>query len=327
MRTVYIGREEVVGYARDIAARLTVLGADSPAVWCPIGKSGDHLLREIAKHLPPGISANLNVVEVFYDKTKRIATLKNEADRAILAAAKCVLVLDSSVHSGGSMLECIRLASSCGAHHILSYSLVVKRSSKFIPHYFGVIVGDHDRVLFLLDVLPNNRLYTHKYKPVGIFRRIEVQDAKRTSTALDTGVKSIDKISWGDLLYEHRANGYDVFVVENKGQIAGFIKLKIKDGASLSIDVIANDQAYRGQGIGGALMRFAETLGRANECKHVDLWAIQSQADFYHKRDFIPCGDPVDTGDDEVYTPMRKALLYHFKLDDDDHSTASSAHV
>ncbi len=327
MRTVYIGREEVVGYARDIAQRLVALEANFPYVWCPVGKSGDHLLREIAKHLPEQSAKQIRVVELSFDKTKHKATLENEQDKDVIKGAEHVLVLDSSVHSGGSMLECIRLVNACGANHVLSYSLVVKRSSRFVPHYFGVIVGDHDRVLFLLDVLPNNRLYTSKYKPVGMFRRIEAGDALRSSPSLDVGVASLDKISWGDLYYEHKANGYDVFLVEDKDRIAGFIKLKIKTGPTLAIDVIANDKAYRGAGIGGALMRFAETLGRANECKFVDLWAIEDQVEFYGKRDYQVCGDSIDTGDGEKYTHMRKPLLYHFKADDEnpEHRVKSAA--
>lgn len=317
----------MVGYAKDIAHRLVALEADFPYIWCPVGKSGDHLLREIAKYLPAQQSERLQVVDLFFDKTKRQASLKSEQDKEVLKGAEHVLVLDSSVHSGGSMLECIRLVNACGAIHALSYSLVVKRSSRFVPHYFGVIVGDHDRVLFLLDVLPNNRLYTSKYKPVGIFRRIEAGDALRSSPSLDVGVASLDKISWGDLYYEHKANGYDVFLVEDKDRIAGFIKLKIKAGPTLAIDVIANDKAYRGAGIGGALMRFAETLGRANECRFVDLWAIEEQVGFYGKRDYQVCGDTIDTGDGEKYTHMRKPLLYHFNADEEqsDHEAKSAA--
>ncbi len=43
-----------------------------------------------------------------------------------------------------------------GAKQVCSYALVMKHSSGFIPSFWGVTIGDHDRAYFLLDVLPNN---------------------------------------------------------------------------------------------------------------------------------------------------------------------------
>lgn len=314
MRTVYLGQEEVEAYAQDFAARLKTLANNFPTVWCPIGKSGDHLLRLIAAQLDPDEVSRISVVPVAFDKTATIATLGNESDKETIANARDLLVLDSSVHSGGSMLAVMRLLAKLGGGRLLSYSLVVKRGAKYLPHYFGVMVGDHDRVLFLLTSIPNNRLFAGKDTPLGFFRRIEADDAKRQRDTLDTGVPSLDKISWGDLFYEHRVNGYDVIVVEDRERIAGFVKLKIKDGKTISIDVIANDQAYRGKGVGGALMRYAETIGRAHECRFVELWAIESQVQFYEKFKFSRAGESIDTGGGEVYYLMRRPLLYQFDL-------------
>ncbi len=205
MRTLYLGQEEVEGYAQDFAERLVALGENFPTIWCPIGKSGDHLLRLIVDRLPVEAKKKISVVETSYDKTSKTASLANPLDVAVIAKTPSVLVLDSSVHSGGSMLAVMRLLNSMGEAQLLSYTLVIKRSAKFVPHYFGVVVGDHDRVLFLLKVIPNNRLYARKDHPIGFFRRIEPEDAKRPQNCLDTGVASLDKISWGDLYYDHKA--------------------------------------------------------------------------------------------------------------------------
>lgn len=314
MRTLYLGREEVDAYAHDFAERLVGLEDEFPTIWCPIGKSGDHLARLIASRLPPEKSATVRVVPVSYDKTARKAVLDDLNDVAVIASSKSVLVLDSTVHSGGSMLAVMRLLSGMGEARVLSYTLVIKRGSKFLPHYFGVVVGDHDRVLFLLDSIPNNRLFAGKDAPVGFFRRIEPEDAKRVQECLDTGVASLDKISWGDLYYDHRVNGYDVIVVEDRSHIAGFVKLKIKEGHTLCIDVIANDKAYRGKGVGGALMRYAETIGRAHECRFVELWAIENQVVFYERFKFVKTGELIDVGGGEVYSSMKRPLLYQFDL-------------
>jgi ribosomal protein S18 acetylase RimI-like enzyme len=189
------------------------------------------------------------------------------------------------------------------------------------------MVGDHDRVLFLLDILPNNRLFTGRRIPVGTVRRIESNDIHREQTALSTGVASLDKISWGDLLYEATANGYEVFLVEDSQKIAGFIKLKIKEGNTLSIDVIANDETYKGKGIGGALMRFAENYGRANECRYLDLWSIEDQKEFYLKYGYQVKGEVLDAGDGERYIPMRRTLLYHFSVEMDEQDHIPAAHA
>lgn len=315
MRTLYLGREEVDAYARDFVARLEELANDFPVIWCPIGKSGDHLARLLAPLLSSENQEKIIVVPVSYDKTTRKAVLDEQNDAIDIANATTVLVLDSSVHSGGSMLSVMRLLAKIGKARLLSYTLVIKRGAKFLPHYFGVVVGDHDRVLFLLSAIPNNRLFAGKDLPVGFFRRIEADDAKRNQDSLDTGVSSLDKISWGDLYYDHRANGYDVIVVEDQDQIAGFVKLKIRDGRTLCIDVIANDKAYRGKGVGGALMRYAETIGRAHECRYVELWAIENQVEFYKKFKFTNTDDFIDTGGGEVYYLMKRPLLYLFDLE------------
>jgi GNAT superfamily N-acetyltransferase/hypoxanthine-guanine phosphoribosyltransferase len=314
LRTLYLGREEVDAYVSDFAERLEGLGDEFPTIWCPIGKSGDNFSRLIAERLTLAKRSMVQVVPVSYDKSTRTAKIDDPADQAVIAAAKNILLLDSSVHSGGSMLSVIRLLDSIGTARLLSYTLVIKRGAKFLPHYFGVVVGDHDRVLFLLDSIPNNRLFAGKDAPVGFFRRIESDDAKRVQNCLDTGVGSLDKISWGDLYYDHRVNGYDVIVVENRNLIAGFVKLKIRDGRTLCIDVIANDKAYRGKGVGGALMRYAETIGRAHECRFVELWAIQNQVQFYQNFKFDKTEESIDTGGGEVYTLMRRPLLYQFDL-------------
>jgi len=134
LKTIYIGREEVVAYAKDLAARIEGLGTDAPTVWCPIGHSGDHLLREILPFLPDTVLDNVQTVPVTYNKTAGQASLEDPQD-AVVLADKPVLLLDSSVHSGGSMLECARLLGGYGAAKVLTYSLVVKRGSERVNDF------------------------------------------------------------------------------------------------------------------------------------------------------------------------------------------------
>lgn len=318
MNTIFLGNDEVDAYCKDLVGRLRELPSGFPDVICPIGESGRKLLIVMAKQMRDLVES-IRIAPILYDKKSCLASLEDPSDASTLAEAKLTLVLDSSVHSGQSMLAAIRLVQDNGAKHPIAYSLVIKQSTRFMPHYFGLVVGDHDRTLFMLDSIPNNRLFAgNGYQPVGIFRRIESSDANRQQ-CLDIGVASLDKISWGDLYYEHRVNGYDVIVVEDGNQLAGYIKIKIKHGNTLFIDVIANDKSYRGKGVGGALMRYVENMGRSLKLGCIELWSIENQIPFYQdKCEFHVVKDErvIDAGGGERYTLMRRPLLYHFNLSD-----------
>jgi GNAT superfamily N-acetyltransferase len=95
--------------------------------------------------------------------------------------------------------------------------------------------------------------------------------------------------------------------------------MKIKNGNTLFIDVIANDKKYRGQGIGGALLRYAENLGRSLKLGCIELWSIEDQISNYRDKGqfHVVEGEPtIDAGNNERYTLMRRPLLYHFNLTD-----------
>ena len=318
MNTIFLGSEEVDAYCKDFIARLRKLPEAMPKVFCPIGKSGHGLLCAISKQLTEQEQEELRIVPIIYDKKTGVASFKDIAEISVISEVNAVLVLDSSVHSGNSMLRSLRLIQANGAKRIISYSLVIKQRTRFIPHYFGMIVGDHNRAIFMLDVIPNNRLFAgSNHQPLGIFRYIDADDVNRESQCLDVGVPSIDKITWGDLYYEHRANGYDVIVIEDGENLAGFIKIMVKYEHTLHIDIIANDKGYRGKGIGGALMRYAENIARAQKLKFIELWSISDKIDFYKdKCGFKLLEDTIDAGDGETYNLMRRPLLYHFNLAD-----------
>lgn len=335
MITHYLGDQEVTAYAKDFAGRLASLRPEIfPTVWSPIGKSGDKMLRVVAQELGKILSqqlrdnastaqelsklfSSIQIVELFFNKERREISVGARSTNDDLKCAN-VLVLDSSIHSGSSMLAAVRHAFKHGAASVISYTLTVKKSSSFLPHYFGVVVGDHDRVLFQLDGIPNNRLFTKKYNPIGCFRRITETDSDHPCAMLKVGVPSIDRISLGDLYYEHRANGYDVIVVEDQDKIAGYLKIKAHPKKQLQLDVVAADESYKGKGIGGALIRYAETMGRANCCTHIELWSIEDKIELYRRFGFQLTDEMINAGGGERYCLMKKRLLYHFDINDGD---------
>jgi GNAT superfamily N-acetyltransferase len=316
--THFLGEEEVSGYAKDLAKRLVELGEEAPTVWCPLGNSGDHLARKIAKYIPSGPArATLSMVRLAHNKHDHVVTFLDvtleEARSAIFG--KYVLVLDSSVHSGSSMRAATEFAIANGAIGVLTYSLVVKRGAAFIPHLFGVVVGDHDRALFMLDSIPNNRLFNRNRRPIGLLRQLAEADCQRAPASLDCGVESIDKVTWGDLWYEHKVHGYQVYVIEDQGKLAAFVKLKVESSHKmLFVDIIAVDKQYQGKKLAGALMRWAETLGRATKSQTIELWSIAKMIGMYQGLGFELTGESLDLGGGEHYSKMRRRLLYHFDL-------------
>jgi GNAT superfamily N-acetyltransferase/pyrimidine operon attenuation protein/uracil phosphoribosyltransferase len=316
--THFLGEEEVSGYTKDLSIRLKELGSNEPSVWCTLGNSGDHLARKLARHIPGGFRrTRLRMVRLSYDKQNKNTSILGSSTQEATAAivGKYVLLLDSSVHSGSSMRAAMEFIMSAGAAGVLCYSLVVKRGAAFIPHLFGVIVGDHDRALFMLDTIPNNRLFNRKLLPVGMLRQLFEADCKRIPTSLDCGVKSIDTITWGDLWYEHKVHGYQVYVIEDAGNLAAFIKLKIDPiSRMLFVDIIAVDKKYQGKKLAGALMRWAETLGRATKSHTIELWSILGKISLYEGLGFDRTGETLDLGGGESYCRMQRKLLYHFDL-------------
>lgn len=323
----FLGREQVEAYCRDLAKRLIELGDEFPLIWFPIGFSGMELYQVILKFIPREHLGKMLLQPLTYKKPKKGTpgqalltpmegytedALKKEVAEAVRNCKSCVLILDSSIHSGSSMLESVRFVRDLGTSNILTYSLIIKRQSGFIPHYFGLVVGDHDRVLFLLNSIPNNRLSKPKAKPTGILRKLNPSDAHQ-EYKIETQVPSISKIGWGDLWYEMHAHGFQVYVLELDGKLVGYVKYRIVKH-SLLLDVIAVDKNFQGVGAGAALFRWAETSARSASCQDIQLWGIENQVQAYEGAKYVKTGEMLDVGGGERYFHMRKALLYHFDL-------------
>lgn len=328
MITHFLGREQVEGYCRDLVRRLIDLEDAMPKVWCPIGTSGQALFDIIIRQMPEERRAEILLQPLTYHKgsdespsrisiTPRQGMNEQQATSDLAKAVKKLpaLVIDSSVHSGSSMLNAAAFLSELGAKNPLTYSLVIKQSSGFIPHYFGVVVGDHDRALFLLDQIPNNRLSKPTKTLKGYLRRLTENDVDRPGK-LDTGVDSISKIGWGDLWYEMRAHGYEVYVVESEGALCGFVKYRLEPPKRLMLDVIAVDKSLHEMGVGSALFRWAETAARTSSCHSIALWGIEKHIPDYEKAGYKGTDEWINAGGGEKYQFMTKPLLYHFNLKD-----------
>lgn len=314
MNTHFIGDTEVTRYARDFAERLLILNDDFPLVWLTIGESGEEMAAEILPLLPEDICKKIQFARLEYNRINSQVSCENTLDWNELEKNVVVLVLDSSVHSGNTMAAVVKKLHGYGISHILSYALVLKRGACFIPNYFGLVIDDHDRALFKLEKYANNRLC--KKKPFGTLRKLDEADVHRTPDHIESGLASIKKMTWGDLWYEKKAKSSQVYVYELNGEIKAFLSFKVQQQNALFIDAIATSTELEGVGIGGVLMRWAETWARSANCNEVNLWSIDNpdRIGFYEHAGFTLTGETLDLGNNEKYRHMHRVLLYNLDV-------------
>lgn len=305
-----MGKEEVSCYVADIAERFEELDADLPKYWYAIGYSGVALANTILQSVSEKLRKQIQIVVVSYDKSKNEVFFMDAQD-ASLQLVGSVLIIDSAVHSGSSMLAVTNKMYELGAQSVVSYSLVIKRGTSFVPNYFGLVIGDHDRALFLLNKYPNNRLC--RKPPFGTLRALSEQDVHKPQS-VNSGVTSIDNVTWGDLLYDKVTKGASVYLFENAQSIMGYISFRVVRQNTLFVDAIVVDKSLHGVGLGGMLMRWAETSARSLNCCGIELYAIEERKGTYEKLGFSDMGHKVLDLGNEKYWLMNRKLLYNLDI-------------
>lgn len=189
---------------------------------------------------------------------------------------------------------------------ITTCALGLRRTSSFIPSLWGVMVGEHDRVLLLDNILANNRL-TEKLPHVH-FRKLCPEDSGKKQVCVR--VPSMDRLTWDDRLFDMSCSEHErcTYLLEVGHKIVGYLTVHGRHRNSLMIDEIAVDKAYQGCGYGGALLRWAETLARFSNHKLLELWAIENEVGFYRKNEYEVVGSESLTLGEEKYVLMVKRL-------------------
>ena len=173
------------------------------------------------------------------------------------------------------------------------------------------MIGDHDRAIFLTDRIRNNRLLD-----CGCVRKLSERDNE--TAKFSSGEEAIDKWSWADYFYEGRIDQWrKTYVYERNGSIIAYVSFKIEPGKMLFVDAVAVDKNSHGQGVGGSLVRWAETCGRHAHCCEVSLWALHERVDWYRKHFGFRSLDkkPMDL-DGSTFIFMGKKLLYNLPDED-----------
>lgn len=317
MITHHLGDEEVRAYLRDLVRRIRSCDP-IPSIWCPLTDSGLTLLRPMIGILRKDAPELIPLIGVLGMAVENDGALRFAGGNPNMdLPGKHVLLLDASVHSGETMLKAQRKLWEHGAAGVCSYALVLKRGSRFIPSIWGVMIGDHDRAYFQMELAPNNRLTTHSNErhPFSHMRQLSAADIG--APPLLAGVASLDRATWGDRYYDmHESDGLKrTYLLEARPGIVGY--LTVRFGDCLHVDEVAVDREYRGQGYGGVLLRFADTLARHSDCRAVQLNAISDRVRWYESFGYeVLSGRKTIRVEAETYVPMERQLLHHLSPGD-----------
>jgi GNAT superfamily N-acetyltransferase len=307
-----IGAEAFRKYAIDLLERLGKMAdEDRPAVWIAVGGSGDHVVKEIAN---VGLTLderayqwlrNIIIVSLAYDSQANNYHFEDAADAAKVAGS-IVMMVDSVVNSGTTMLGALALLQSAGSSpkHILSYATAVRVTASFVPNVFSVPIGPNDRVFLPWhQTRPNNRMTM-----IGTFRDLSVDDLGKDPIASDQDF--MNRVHWKDRWYSMKSDGSRrVIVCDVNGKIASFINFTVDTvSGDVHIDEVATDKAYTGRKLAGALLRFAETYARATGCVSMSLWSHESVVTMYEKLTYKRTGQTIQCGSDGSYLAMSRPL-------------------
>jgi len=322
MVTYFLGREEVSAYLRDFLSRLQRFDP-LPTLWCPLTRSGNALLSQLldlVQERYPDLAGTVSVLPIEVgDGSGTIRFLQGDPAKDI--PGRSVLVFDGSVHSGQMLTNCVTKILNLGATQVCTYSLVIKRGSKFVPTLWGLTIDDVDRAFFLLEEIPNNRLdagspraparRTPSYIHIRVLGEADLQKPTVTS-----GLRSIDRVTWGDRYFDMKAGGDRrcSYVLEEGAKILGFLTLSHPEPDCLSVDEVAVDPQHRGRNLGAVLIRFADTMARHFDCRKVRLHAIKERIGFYEGFGYALASKTPVMLDEEEYQLMEKLVVYNRSL-------------
>jgi ribosomal protein S18 acetylase RimI-like enzyme len=99
-----------------------------------------------------------------------------------------------------------------------------------------------------------------------------------------------------------------IHVVDEDGRVCGFIVLYPRDD-HLHVENLAIDPQYQGQGLGRALLDFAEAQARSHRLHAIELYTNEQMTEnleFYPRLGYVETGRRVEDGFSRVY--FRKEL-------------------
>ena len=245
------------------------------------------------------------VVPVDLDRSTGNVIMSDDDAKTSICGRR-VLVIDSLIHSGGTMAAVVSAVNRLGPEAVYSYGFVLKRGSSFIPSYWSIMIDDHDRALLLLDELPNNRL--NEEIPHIHLRKLAEADLQRAKIECD--LESLNRITWGDRYFDMKSSesGRCTYVLELGEVLIGYITISFRSNRRLMIDEVVVAPKHKKHGHGGAMLRWSETIARHARCTAVDLWAIKALVGMYQRFSYEQRNGRTIKADDEEYVFMSYSL-------------------
>jgi len=305
----------------DFLERLQAL-ENVPTLWCPLTQSGavlcEHLKKIAIKHFQD-LADQVSVLRIEYGGIPKKICFDSLTPKEELSGQR-ILLLDSAIHSGKSMSLATDELFANGATEVLSYSLIVKQGSDFLPSIWGIMLGDTDRAFFLLDKIPSQRLYTSQHIETSVRKRpfyVHIRKLEKNrpkEPRVECGVESMDKISWADRYFDMATSSSKrtTYILLQQTEIVGYLTIHFERG-ELFIDELAVDKKHQGKKYSGVLLRFAENMCRHADCRKIKLHAIKEKIDYYRHFGYeIVLGAPILELNDEEYHSMERRVLNYF---------------
>ena len=330
MKTYLITKEKVCAYLLDYWTRITehaaqYSGSLEDLRWVLLGQSGYELFKILHGVLKdnnePTLCAPIIASYNRDDQTIGFKIRKNENEWFELTEEKTgrmlrdkrIVVFDSSVHSGTSMLALIENIQQYSPADISSYSLVLKRGSDFIPNHFGILIHDWDRALFLLDRLPNNRMRFGE-----TFRKITFNDQKDKKIAFPGWLGNPENFGWGNYLNTNS----QAFVCINKANVVqALIVFQVDKKGICHVEKLRADPQYKHDDVEcdrlvvAPLLRWAMTYARHCCCSKFRINCKSNAVDSYKKLGFEEAED--SKKQPSGFAVMEKRILYNVPFRED----------
>ena len=125
MQTIHLTEDQVGSYLGDFGARIGRLGDKAPQVWVPVGASGAILSKRLAKAVLSLRQSAPQVLFATYDRRSDVIAFADKATPETIVSGKRVLLIDGTVHTGGTLLRVLKELNQFSPAAVSSYALAV----------------------------------------------------------------------------------------------------------------------------------------------------------------------------------------------------------
>lgn len=246
-------------------------------VVCALGPSGVLVANKIARDISEKAGVYIEPVSLdVSEKGERIERIAWEPQ------GKEILLCDSIVNTGGTLMRSRRYLVSRGAKTVRTAALVVRRGGMIVPNFYCLEVERQDKVFFGSDEYPirGTRDATLRIATVGD-RNVD----------LDVPEPYVNS-DLADFEYDRAANSSaKTYVIETpEGEACGVFHFRHEPDNSVFLDTLAMSRPFRGRGYAGEVLRFIQEYCRFARVGRCSMYAIDEMVATYSRYGFAKTG-------------------------------------